>query len=94
MTASKDSVSPGCYAPTEHRQSQVYGGGHLNVPALCVHAEQLQDVTNFLAREDIMSTILKLDVGLEDIPQLVICHRHSSFTIANRCPEREYFLLP
>lgn len=44
-----------------------------------------------LAREDIVSTILKLDVGLEDVPQLVICHSHSSFAIANRC---EYCLLP
>jgi hypothetical protein len=32
----KNSVLPGYYAPTEHRRSQVYGGGHLNAPALCL----------------------------------------------------------
>jgi hypothetical protein len=47
-----------------------------------------------LAREDTVSTILKLDKGLEDVLQLAIYHCHSTFAIANHCQEREYCSSP
>lgn len=89
----KNSVLPGYHAPTEHRRGQVYGGGHLNVPASRLHAERIQDIMIFWLVKISYSPYLSLMWALKMYPSLpsVIA---TVPDIANRCQGREYCFSP